>query len=183
MKTNFTKITLLFLFIFSNTIFAQNILYIGLHTGDELLPADSALIDYLEYEYGFSITVVSGADFATTPYAAAANYNKYDAIYISETLGSSQVVNFKEAGFPIPCVTNEGYAVRTDRWGFLMDDASEFIQPSGTARTPEALTLVIQDVDHWIANRYPAELSGGQQQRVGLAPVCHDAWDQAYRRT
>jgi hypothetical protein len=101
-----------------------------------------------------SITVVHGDEYALEPYAAAANFNKYDAIFISVTVGSSQIVNFNEAGFPIPCVTNEGYAVRSDRWGFLSDDAAEFIQPKGTARTADAFTLVIQDVDHWIADRF-----------------------------
>ena len=126
MKTNFYKITLFLLVILSNTVFAQDILYIG----DEYSSADSALIESLEYEYFLGTTVVPGNE-----------YNHYDAIFISETVSSGVVVNYKKAGFPIPCVTNEGYAVRSDKWGFLSDDNAQFIQPKGAARTAGAFTL------------------------------------------
>ena len=84
MRSNFYKTAFVLLFILSNTVFAQDILFIG----DEENPADSAMIESLEYdnEYYFSATVVSGDEFATEPYAAASIYNKYDAIFISETV-------------------------------------------------------------------------------------------------
>lgn len=151
MKTILHKITLiLLLFIMCNAVFAQhNLLYVG-RTDN---PVDSAMMAYLDME-GFNITLIDASEFSGSDYKIAAPYLVYDAIFISETISSSQTVNFKEAGFPIPCVTTEGYAIRSDRWGFLTNDDTQFKQLSGDARTPGTFTMVIHDVDHWIAERY-----------------------------
>jgi hypothetical protein len=151
MKANLYKITLVLLvFILGNTAFAQNnLLYVGV-TDD---PVDNSLTEYLG-QVGYAVTFVSQDDFKVAPYDDAAAYEAYDAIYISEVVGSGSVVNFKTAGFPIPCVSSEGYCVRAERWDFLTDNDAQFLQLSSADVTEEVKTLVINDVDHWIASNY-----------------------------
>ena len=67
---------------------------------------DSKLIEFLQL-YGYNVTVVEEANYKLTPYDTPAAYADFDAIFISESVGSSSVKNFKTAGFPIPCVTTE----------------------------------------------------------------------------
>ncbi len=150
MKT-FYKITLILTaFIFCNAAFAQNkLLYVGI-TDD---PVDTKLIEYLDPQ-GYTVTFVTEADFKVAPYDVAATYDAYDAIFISEVVGSGSVVNFKTAGFPIPCVTTEGWAVRSDRWGFITDNDNHFKQLSSTDVTSDVTTMIMYDADNWISSNY-----------------------------
>lgn len=152
MKTNLYKITFLFLvFIISSTTYAQyNLLYVGV-TDD---PVDTKMTEFL-FSEGYTTTFVSEDEFKNSPYDDAAGYDGYDAIFISEVVGSSSVVNFKNAGFPIPCVSTEGYCVRVDRWDLITDNDAQFKQlSSDDGITDDVLTLVIEDVDHWISSNY-----------------------------
>ena len=164
MKANFYKITLIFLlFTLSSTVFSQTILFVTNFTAEGNVPGqDSALVEFLEYYVGWSIYAIDNDKYMGTDpnYSSPAAYNGYDAIYISEVVGSNQVVPFKNAGYPIPCVTNEGYAVRSDRWGWMMDateDGEYFIQLSGAQRNKETFKLIIHDENHFISNLYPAD--------------------------
>ena len=147
------KITFVFLAIFfvSGTLFAQkNLLFVG--KTDEV--SDTRLMEFLDLQ-GYSITFVTEDDFkAATPYNEAFAYDGFDAIFISEIIGSSSANNFKTAGFPIPCVSAEGYCVRKDRWDLITDNDTQFKQASSTELNADVLTLIINDVDHWIANIY-----------------------------
>ena len=152
MKTKLYKITLFFtVLLLSKAALCQyNLLFVG--SAEE--SGDVELIAYLEGE-GYTITAITTDDFKLDAYKAAAGYASYDAIFISEIVGSSDVLNYMEAGFPIPCVTTEGYAVRTNRWQFITNDDTEFKQASGGEFGDEIKIMVINNVDHYITKFYP----------------------------
>ncbi len=151
MKNNLYKITLLILaFIMSNAAVAQeNILYVGI-TDD---PVDTELMEYL-YAEGYSTTFVTEDDFKVAPYDTNITYEPYDAIFISEVVGSGSTVNFKNAGFPIPCVTTEGYAVRSDKWALITDNDNQFKQLSSADVTSDVCTMMMYDTENWISSNY-----------------------------
>ena len=165
MKANFYKITLIFLlFALSSTVFSQSILMVtqlNSETG-EIPTQDSALVVFLEDYAGWIIDAVDMDAYSggTDPdYTKSGAYSSYDAIYISDAVGSSTITPFEAAGFPIPCVTNEGYAVRSNRWKWIEEglDDELFIQLSGDQRNKETYKLIIHDEDHFISNLYPAD--------------------------
>ena len=165
MKANFYKITLIFLlFALSSTVFSQSILMVtrlNSITG-EIPTQDSALVVFLEDYAGWIIDAVDMDAYSggTDPdYTKSGAYSSYDAIYISDAVGSSTITPFEAAGFPIPCVTNEGYAVRSNRWKWIEEglDDELFIQLSGDQRNKETYKLIIHDEDHFISNLYPAD--------------------------
>ena len=123
MKTNFYKLSLLltvFLLSTAATFSQVKLLYVD---ADEANPACVLIEGYLNLDY--DITFVTSADFKVTDgdYSQAATYADYDAILIGEALGSGDVWNFHVAGYPIPCVTTEGWAYKTagTKWCWLSD--------------------------------------------------------------
>lgn len=153
MKMNFYKITLILLaFILSNAAIAQkNLLYVGITDNT----VDTKLIEYLDPQ-GYMITFVTEDDYKVAPYDDAATYAAYDAIFISEVVGSGSTVNFKTAGFPIPCVTTEGYAVRSDKWALITDNDNHFKQLSSADVTTDVTNMVMLDAPNWISGHYDA---------------------------
>ena len=117
---------------------------------------DSAMIDYLDAEGGYTVTFVSRDDYkANVDYATAAAYDDYDAFFVSESIGSSDAANFKTAGFPIPVVATEGFLLKPGKWDILSEDnESVFVQASGDNKTEDNLTLVITNNEHWITQDY-----------------------------
>jgi hypothetical protein len=158
MKTKFYKITFILLVIMmGNTAFAQyNLLYVGKGDAGVTEPSDPVDVKLTEFLFsqGYTTNFVGENDYKAAPYDDAATYEAYDAIFISEVVGSGSVVNYKTAGFPIPCVSTEGYCVRTDKWALITDNDAQFLQLSSADVTADVLTLVIEDVDHWIASNY-----------------------------
>lgn len=138
------------LFAFSQTASGQFYL---LYVGDAEDSSDIVLSNYLRGER-YDITMISSSEFSGGSYETADAYKNYDALYISEIVGSSSVVPYKTAGYPIPCVTTEGYAVRVDRWDFISDNDAEFLQSGSTGRTEDIKTLVIDDGDHYITSEF-----------------------------
>jgi hypothetical protein len=155
MKTKICQIItlLLVLFICSNVFATKNILFVGKGEGDENILADNLLVAQIE-NIGYIVTFVDAATFGGATYSTADGYSGYDAIFISESVGSGTVVNYKTAGFPIPCVTTEGYAPRTGRWDLLTDNDLQFKQLSGAEKDVDGLSLIIEDDDHYITEYY-----------------------------
>ncbi len=152
MKTIFYKTSaFLFILLTSCAAFAQyDILYLG--QADN--PLDIALQEYLGLE-GYTVTFVSEDDFKGATYETADGYTGYDALFVSESIGSSSANNYKAAGFPIPCVLTEGYAVRSDKLGFIPENTDTYFKQASSADlTADALTLVITDNEHWITQDY-----------------------------
>lgn len=157
MKTNFYKITLACLIMSIGMLtFAQDQLMYVTHEAE--YPGDSILIEYLELEGEYTVTVVLRNDFKAAPYDEASAYADFDVIYISEYVGSSDVKNFAAAEFPIPCVFTEGYAVRSDKWGWLEDNATQFNQlSSADGITLDVCKMVMTGADHWITDQYDTD--------------------------
>ncbi len=146
MKTILLSLTLL---IISYISFSQDRL---LFVGDVTANADLALSTYLSNN-GWLVTNIDATTFKSN-YTTAVAYSNYDVLYISETLGSGDVVAFATAGFPIPCLTTEGYAVRTNRWAFITNDDTEFHQSGSGERTDGVKTLIINNFEHYITSAY-----------------------------
>ncbi len=152
MKTMFYKTSIFLIVLFmSCTTFAQfEILYLG--KADN--PLDVALKDYFVLE-GYNVTLISEDDFKGAAFATADGYADYDALFVSESIGSSSANNYKEAGFPIPGVITEGYAVRSDKLGLIPENTETYFKQASSAElTADALTLVITDNEHWITQDY-----------------------------
>ncbi len=150
MKTKLYKIILFFIVILvSKTAFGQaNLLWVGDVTSD----ADIALMNYLSFE-GWFITTVDASTFKSS-YVTSDAYAVYNAVFISEIVGSGDAVAYATAGFPIPCVTTEGWAVRSDKWAFITNNETEFHQSGSTERTEGVKTLIINNGEHYITSPY-----------------------------
>lgn len=137
--------------VMSVTLSAQyEILFLGVEDN----PLDSMTMDYLQLE-GYNVTFVSADEFGGGIYSTADGYTDFDALFVSESIGSSSANNYLTAGFPIPCVVTEGYVVRTDKWGLLADHGETyFAQASSANLTADVLTMVITDNEHWITQDY-----------------------------
>jgi hypothetical protein len=130
----------------------NNILFVGKSDN----PLDSMTMDYLQLE-GYNVTLVEEADFKASgsAYESAEGYAGFDALFVSESIGSSSANNYLTAGFPIPCVVTEGYVVKTSRWGILADESENyFLQASSANLNADVLTIVITDNEHWITKDY-----------------------------
>jgi hypothetical protein len=125
-----------------------------LFLGNDDNPLDSMTMDYLQIE-GYNVTFVSPEDFAGGLYATADGYADFDALFVSESIGSSSANNYLAAEFPIPCVVTEGYVVRSDKWGLLADHGETyFAQASSATLNADVLTMEITDNEHWITKDY-----------------------------
>ena len=145
MKKHF-YITLLFTILFCNTFFGQTrLLWVGEETRSEDLP----LVNFLKSN-GYTITAITGGEFTAVDYASADAYQNYDAIYMSEIVGSSDLSNFKTAGFPIPCVTNKGHVAKFGKWDLVSDNDAYIFDPDPGTITDDIKTYVIKNATHYI---------------------------------
>ena len=136
----------------NTTIFAQyNLLFLG----DIKQNADSLLNKYL-VEAGYEITNVL-PDYFRDNYTVADSFLLFDALFISESINSARSTNYFTAGFPIPCVNTEGFAVKANRWRFLKDDATQFKQLPAEEYSDDVKKMVIQDEDHYIVRKFGAD--------------------------
>lgn len=154
MKTNLYKITLILLVLFMSTAaFTQkNLLWVST-TGTT---ADSNLIKYL-VPNGYTINFVSSNIYKGPEYANASAYTGYDALFINEAVGSGDILNYKSAGYPIPCINTEPLAYNV--WGWITDASNQFKQLGGDDKLdPDNRTIVFNEVeDNWLANHYEAD--------------------------
>jgi hypothetical protein len=109
------------------------------------VPADSLIVDSIKL-WGYDVVPVNTDEFAVADYAS------YDALYISESIGSSGANPFQVAGYPIPCLCSEPYVVRSNRWGWI-DHSDTTLWARHDAGT-DALTTVITDNTHYITRGY-----------------------------
>ncbi|GAB4405931.1 MAG: hypothetical protein OHK0039_07260 [Bacteroidia bacterium] len=108
-----------------------NVLYI---TRNE--PADGgdaivvAILDSLGYNV---ITLIGSAynEFSHTDFST-------DVVFFGEAINFSSVTPFKNAGFPVPCVSFEGFCVRENRWALTTND--QFGQILGAASLPPVVS-------------------------------------------
>jgi hypothetical protein len=150
MKKIYTIFLILTLALLSNTAFAQyNLLWVGDFTND----GDTLVIDYLE-EAGYTVTVITDDEF--TGYIEASNYDGYDCVFISEIVGSGNTVAFRTAGYPLPCVTTEGYTPNVGRWDWI-ETADQFLQVATPDLDDGIKTLIIDDGEHYITKWYGEE--------------------------
>jgi hypothetical protein len=98
--------------------------------------------------WGFTVDIWSSASIQNGDMMSF--YPDYDGIVISEWVGSSSVNHIGEDGYLVPVVCMEGYAPRDERWNWISDNTTQFIQASGDA--PQ--TIVIQDNSHYITEIY-----------------------------
>lgn len=151
MKTKLYYFILFFsaLLIVRTAVGQINLLYVSGNVASE---EDTRFVNYLTPQ-GYNITLVDDGDFATN-YTTADAYADYDAVFISEIVGSGDVIAFATAGYPIPCVTTEGYVARVGRWDWITDNAVEFHQIEGTEIDEDVKTLIIDDTEHYITSIY-----------------------------
>lgn len=153
MKKIYTTLLISLVFAINTSVFAQfELLYVD-KAGNV---GDSIIMSFLSFE-GYNITFVDNTTFKSADYATADIYAAYDAIFIGEALGSGDVANFANAGYPIPCILTEGWAVRNNKWGWLEDDATQFHQLGGAdgATADQTNRLVFAgDEETWLGRKY-----------------------------
>lgn len=152
--SKFYKIFLVFIVLFGcSSVRAQfDMLYLSQPEN----PVDLALIEYFTLE-GYNVSYVAEDDFKAegSVYSTADGYVDYDVLFVSESIGSSSANNYMLAGFPIPCVSTEGFVAKTSRWGLLADDSDLYFRQAGsTDLTNDVLSLIVTDNSHWITMEY-----------------------------
>lgn len=115
MQQKFYTILFSLLLFVAGSLSAQNVLFIA--KDNPAIGNDIALNDAL-VEMGYNVTAISAAELTVT---AHLDYEA-DVIVFGEALSSSAVVPFADAGFPVPCVSLEGYCARSNRWNLLASD-------------------------------------------------------------
>lgn len=96
------------------------LLYAGAGPADAMELSDSLMVDYL-MGAGYNVKYVDDNDIGVAGY----DYSSYEALIIGESSSSSKVVPFgKDDNYPIPLVSMEGFGVKTNKWGWLTDDAN-----------------------------------------------------------
>lgn len=144
MKTKLYFLIFLF-FTFQLGISQSKILFVG--GGSEIEGSvDESLWNLLDI-IGYELTYVDDdnlGDFVN-------NFTDYDVVYFSETPSSSKVFPFKDAGFPIPAVSEEGAGPRTERWDLITNDDYYDRVPSGDTT---GAYLDIIDNSHYITRIY-----------------------------
>lgn len=150
MKKLIYSFVLLFLMFGLNA--QKSILFVG-NDGTISGTPDYMLIAEIENSgNNYSVTFLPEADFAS--YTDASAYSGYDAVFFSESVGSGSVVPYRTAGYPIPCVTTEGFATRVDRWNLLSDNATQHKQLGGDDKIVDGLSLIITNNSHFITSLY-----------------------------
>ncbi len=154
MKKIYAKLfsSLLMLIILSAFATAQtNILYIGREDPIDGFQMDRELVDSLT-DWGYTITYITSSNYNS---ATAAIYTGIDGVFMSETVNSSDMVNFGvRDNYPLPIVNLEGYTPRTNRWEWLTDDGTEFHQGADASGTETDKVIVIKDNSHYITQIY-----------------------------
>ena len=120
-----------------------------LFAGNDETPADVdiPMIDTLT-EHGYEIFYIHNDSLANY----TSSIENYDLILFSETISSSGVTPYKDAGYPIPCVCLEGYAAKEGRWEWITDDKWD-----RTDGTVDGAYMVIKDNSHYITSEYSVD--------------------------
>ena len=107
------------------SISAQQSNYVVLYisNSDPLIGGDSIIVAELD-SMGYNVMSLTAGSFTTT------SHTDFDAdvIVFGESLSPNAVIPFKNADFPIPCISLEGWAVRVGIWDFIADNDLDFAQ-------------------------------------------------------
>jgi hypothetical protein len=134
---------LIALVVFNLSLNAQeSILFAG--NDDEPADLDIPMIDTLT-EQAYEVFYIGNDSLSNFTDSIA----EYDLILFSETISSSGVTPYMDAGYPVPCVCLEGYAAKEGRWEWITDDKWD-----KTAGTVDGAYLVITDNSHYITSEY-----------------------------
>ena len=97
--------------------YIADLLYVGARGPEEVVGSDSVAIDQL-LAAGYGVTLVDDNDVAAGGY----DYSPYDAVIFGESCSSSNVVAFGNIDqYPAPLLMLEPLAVRTDKWGWVIN--------------------------------------------------------------
>ena len=146
------------LLLLSNAAFGQTkLLFVGSSTDD-----GDTLLRYNLINEGYVIGDIVEDGVFLTDYAAPEAYADYDAVFISEIIGSGNANAFRDAGYPIPCVSTEIWVTRTGNWGWIEDNdqvnGDEFHQLQVPAEEDDDIkTLIIDNDEHYITKWYGLE--------------------------
>lgn len=153
MKKIYSKIlfTMLLLMTMSAVVSAQKtLLFIGRETLGTY-QMDQDLYDSL-ISWGYTLNYISSGDYGT---ATADVYNGNDGVFMDETVNSSDMTNFgTRDNYPLPIIDLEGFTPRSNRWGWLTDDNTQFYQAADGEGTEESKSIVISDDTHYITRIY-----------------------------
>lgn len=151
--TGFIMIVAILALFTSNSHSQKTIMFVG-RDAISTYASDQDLYDSLK-AWGYVLETLdyyTSSEFAAL---AAGSFDGYDGVFINETVNSSDVTNFGATlNYPLPCVNLEGYAPRVDRWNWLSNNDTEFIQTADGAGTADDQTIVIKDNSHYITEIY-----------------------------
>jgi hypothetical protein len=109
--------------------------------------ADQDLYDSLTV-WGYVPEYIMSSDFKNADISV---YDGYDGVFLDETISSGDVTAFGAThNYPRPCVNLEGYAPRVDRWNWLTDNATQFVQTADGTGSENDKIIVIKDNSHYI---------------------------------
>ena len=127
----------------------KNVLFIGREATPDGFAMDRDCLDSLE-SWGYTVTYIANSDYAS---ATADVYTGNDGVFMSETVSSGDMTNFGvRDNYPLPVINLEGYTPRTNRWVWLTNDDTEFIQGGDGTGTDDERVIVIKDNTHYITS-------------------------------
>jgi hypothetical protein len=156
MKTIYTKFLMMFvlLFLISHFSFGQKtIMFLGRENSPDSYAADRDMVDSLT-AWGYTIDYWDDSDFQTiTP-----DYTGVSGIFVNEPVDSKTVGGFgpDRDNYPVPMITTEGWAPRTDRsgWGWVPGEAD---MVTAASYSDKELSIIIKDNSHYITEIFNLE--------------------------
>lgn len=133
----------------------NEILYIARSEAwSDLQPYDVRPIEMLR-EAGYSVTIKGNDEIKDS---LNYDYSPYIAMVVGPGVSSSNVNDFAYAGYPIPCVTMQTDAPRSNKWGWIGtsgDDNQEMNQvKTSSTMSLDSLKMKISNVDNFITADY-----------------------------
>ena len=148
----------------------KNVLFIGREATPDGFAMDRDCLDSLE-SWGYTVTYIANSDYAS---ATADVYTGNDGVFMSETVSSGDMTNFGvRDNYPLPVINLEGYTPRTNRWVWLTNDDTEFIQGGDGTGTDDERVIVIKDNTHYITSIFDVdeEVTWSEATGTDLAEV------------
>ncbi len=130
---------------YSETSDEQTILFIGDDTEATAGLPDDAIIAKIE-ALGYGITYMNDDDFTAFP----PDFNRHNMIFFSESMSSQASATFVDAGYPLPALIMEPFAVVSTSGRMAI---GEVVRPDGGDGTPTT-QLKVTNTSHFVTNGF-----------------------------
>jgi hypothetical protein len=134
----------------------KNILFLGSQSTPDIHMADKDMLDSLT-KWGCNVEYMDDGDYAALDGGDLSVWDGKHGFYISEPVSSGTTANFREDrhNYPVPCMNLEGWTPRSDVWGWIDDNETEFYR--NDPGTEDDKSIIIRENDHYITEIYDVD--------------------------